>query len=386
MRGVFRLILALLLVLVIAWIGAWWYVQSRMVLGFRHAEAEARAAGWQVTHGEISRGYSPVTAQVHVADLRLVPPPGAMATAQFSQPELTLPEAGAHIDIGSPLILHLELPLQSTLAFRDGPAFSLSFTSLAALYHVNPDAFVNAKEEPFRGGSLVATGFRLNSANTNFTLISVDTLSSVTTVDRRAGRDATAFSLREFLNGFAVSPIFVTLGHLPFNGQIKSLGLSLDLSGPVPPGIETLPQRMRAALRTEGPQDTQAMLEAAAPAAKSWAQGGGHGKFSLGLDLGPATAHATGAFSFDDRLQPQGSADILADRLGELLAQIATAYPALVGPISGITTALQPYFVKGPDGTQQLKLRLVDQKQVLTANGNKISTVPPVNWNKPSGP
>jgi hypothetical protein len=377
MRGFLRFILALLVLLVIAWIGAWWYVQSRMVLGFRHAEAEARAAGWQVSHGEITRGSSPLTARVNIADLSIVPPQAAEA----AQPELTLPQAGAHIDAGSPFILHLDLPLRSALALRAGPSFSANFTSIDAAYRINPDAFLNPKRNPFRGGSFTATGFRLDSANTNFTLLSIATLTSQTVIHRSATAGATAFSLREQLGGLALSPIFVTLGHLPFHGQVKSLALSLDLSGPVPPDIGAVAQRMRAALRTSGPQHPQAALQAAAPAVKAWAQSGGHGSFGLGLGLGPATAHAAGSFSFDSALQPQGSADVTADRIGEFMADIANAYPATVGPISAITSALQPYLVKSAGGGQQLKVHLADQQQKLTANGNKIADVPKLDWN-----
>jgi hypothetical protein len=387
MRGVSRFLLALLLVLVVVWIGGWWYVQSRMVLGFRHAEASARAAGWQISHGAISRGSSPLAARLSIVNLKLVPPQNASGAAQ---PALILPQAGAHINVGDPFTLHLDLPLQSMLALRDGPSFSVNFTSIDAAYRINRNAVFNPKRNPFRGGSFAASGFRLDSANTNFTLVSIATLTGSTAVHHSAGKGATAFSLREQLGGLALSPIFVTLAHLPFGGRINALTISLDLSGPVPPDLDAVAYQMREAIRTSGPRDSQAVLQAAAPAvkaaARSWAQGGGHGSFALGLGLGPATAHAAGLFSFNENLQPQGDADVTADQLGEFLADIASAYPALIGQISAITSALQPYLIKAPNGAQQLKVHLTDRNQTLTANGNKVVDVPKLDWNKPAAP
>ncbi len=377
MRGVLRFVLALALVLVIVWIGGWWYAESRMALGFRHAEAVARADGWQISHGEISRGSSPLTARVSIANLKLTPPPESPGAPQ---PTLILPQAGAHVDAGSPFILRLDLPLQSTLAVQAGPSFSVIFTSLDAVYRINRQAMFDPKRDPFRGGSFTATGFRLDSANTNFTLISIASLTGATELHHAAGASATALRLREQLGGFALSPIFVTLAHLPFNGRIKSLAVSLDLSGPVPPDLGAAAHRMQASMRS-GASDPRASLQAAAPALKAWAKGGGHGDFSLGLGLGPATAHATGQFSFDGNLQPVGDADVIADQLGEFLADIANAYPSLIAPVSAMTSGLQPYMVKAPGGAQQLKAHLAARNQQLTANGNKIATIPKLDWN-----
>lgn len=376
MRGFLRFILALLVVLVIAWIGVWWYLEGQLVLGFRNMEAQLRANGWQVTHGAIARGNSPAVARFTVADLKLVPP----ANAGVAQPALTLPQAGAHVGIADWSMLHLDLPLSSTVTLQDGPSFSADFTSLAADYRIDPGVFFNHKRNSFRGGDLVATGFRLDSANTNFTLFSIATLISHTTVNQSADAGKTAFSLREQIDGMALSPIFVTLAHLSFNGKISSVGVAITLSGPVPADLDAWSQRVAAAIRAAGPRHPEAAARAAAPAIHAWAKQGGHGSFRLGLGLGPAVAHAAGSFSFNSEVQPQGDADVDASGLGAFFADIASAYPATVAQISALTAELQPYMVKSPDGGQQLKVKLALDKGAVTANGKQVATVPPVDW------
>lgn len=377
MRGFLRFILVLLAVLVIAWIGAWWYLEGRLVVGFRQMEAQLRANGWQVTHGAVTRGNSPLVARFGVADLKLVPP----ANGAMAQPELTLPQAGAHIGIGDWSILHIDLPLKSTMALRDGPSFAAEFTSLAADYRIDPGAYFRAGRNPVHGGDLVATGFRLDSANTNFTLFSISSLISHASFDQSAGAGKTAFSVQEQIGGMALSPIFVTLAHMPFNGKVSSVSVDLRLSGPVPANLQAVSQRVGAAAEA-APRNPQALLRAAAPAIQAWAKQGGHGGFSLGLGLGPAVAHAAGSFGFDHSLQPRGQADVEANSLGEFLADIASAYPSMIGQISAITAGLQPYMVKSANGAQQLKAKLVLAKGRLTANGGQIAQVPPVDWAK----
>ena len=102
MRVVLRFLLVLILVLVIAWLGVWWYAQGRMESGFTNWAAQLATQGWKIGYSSESRGSSPARATLTLTNLTLSPPPdpsGHTAT-------ITLPSATMRIEALDPLVLH----------------------------------------------------------------------------------------------------------------------------------------------------------------------------------------------------------------------------------------------------------------------------------------
>jgi hypothetical protein len=365
MRGLFRFLILLIVVLAIAYLGAWWYVQGRMAEAFRAQEQILRQAGWTVSHGATTRGTSPLAATFSVADLAVTPPATGMAT-----PRITLPNIMMRARITAPFTLDVVLPLAWQIEMSQGPAFTLKFATISDHYNFDPNALFNHAPDPLRQADWNFTGMRMDSANTNFTLISVASFAGLLTRNPHADKNSTALTVHETLTGLALSPIFVTLGHLPFDGKLGALGIDAVLSGPqlAPVDAGTMPGDELAAWQTIG------------PVIHDWAQAGGHGSFDLMVELGPLNAKTHGNFGFDSSVQPDGKATLVADGVGAFLGDIATAYPAAVGMISVLTAQTAPYMSKGAANAQRLTVDFGLAGGVLTANGKNAATVPPVVW------
>lgn len=379
MRGVLRFLILLIVVLAIAYVGAWWYVQGRMAMAFRAQEHMLRQAGWTVSHGATARGSSPLAATYSVTDLTLSPPDRGLPT-----PKITLPSFVMRAKITSPFTLDIGLPLAWHVAMSQGPAFTLQFTTISDQYHFDPNALLDHAPDPLRSGTLNFTGMRIDSADTNFTLISLASLHTDFTRNPAAGRSDTAFTVHETLTGLALSPIFVTLAHLPFDGKLASLQLGADFSGPqLPPFAQSVLTPQTAGVTTN-PDAAIAAWQQLGPAVHDWAKGGGHGDFTLAVDLGPLKAHTHGSFGFDTTVQPAGKATLVADGVGAFLGDIANAYPAAVGMISALSAQTAPYMSKAPSDAQRLTVNFALAGGVLTANGKKAADVPPLVWPAPA--
>ncbi|MGC9269478.1 DUF2125 domain-containing protein [Acidiphilium sp.] len=375
MRGIVRFLVLLLIVLAVAYLGAWWYVQGRMAVAFRAQEQALRRSGWTVSHGAITRGSSPLAATVAVTDLALTPPDQGLPT-----PTITLPGVTLTVRPVTPFTLDVDLPLAWHVAMPQGPSFTIQFASIQDHYAFDPNALLHHARDPLRSGILRVTGLRIDSADTNFTLISVDRFSAGFTRNPEAGPSATALTMHEALSGLALSPIFVSLGHLPFQGKLASLRLDADLSGPPLPSVA---QSMLVP-HPDGLAGNQAAgLQAwrkLGPMIHTWAQAGGHGRFTIALGLGPLNAHDHGHFGFDKTDQPEGKAVLVADGIGAFLGDIANAYPATIDLISTLTTETAPYMSKTPGGTQRLTIDFALAGGVLTADGKKAALVPKIVW------
>jgi len=376
MRGVVRFLIALIVILAIAYLGGWWYVQSRMAVAFRHQEQTLRAAGWTISHGDTTRGSSPLAATYTIADLAITPP-AQTASPDLPRPTITLPYFALKVDLAAPFTLDIGLPLTWRIAMSQGPAFALRFTTIHDDYQLDPNALIHDAPDPLRTGNLGFTGMRLDSADTNFTLISIGAYSATGTTDPTAGTGGTAFTLHQSLKDLALSPIFVTLGHLPFDGKLAALRFDIDLSGPKFPTRAISPQPGAPLPKPGTPEQAWQRI---GPLVHDWAKAGGHGSFAIALDLGPLKAHDHGRFSFDATPQPQGRMTLVGDGVGEFLGDIASAYPQTVGIISLLTTQSAPYMSKTPNGHQRLTVDFGLANGILTANGKKIAHVPPIVW------
>jgi hypothetical protein len=387
MRGVLRFVVLLIVVLAIAYLGAWWYVQGRMAVAFRAQEQVLRAAGWTVSHGAVARGSSPLVASYAVDDLSLMPPDRGMPT-----PRITLPQVVLRVRPTAPFTLDVGLPLAWHIAMAQGPAFTLRFATISDRYGFDPNAVLDHAPNPWRQGMLDFTGMRMDSADTNFTLVSIASFAGTVTRDPAADKGSTALTVHEALSGLALSPIFVTLAHLPFDGKLGALGLDASFSGPALPSIA--PSALLAGNGGAAPGVAVSGVAASGiaawnqlgPAMHHWAQAGGHGHFAVTLALGPLHAKTDGDIGFDPSVQPDGKATLVADGVGAFFGDIANAYPAAVGMISALSAQTAPYMSKGPDTTktgadaQRLTVAFGLAGGVLTANGKKVADVPPVVW------
>lgn len=385
MRRLVRFLLVLLVILAIGWLGGWWYAEGRLELAIEQGTAALKHAGWTVSHGAITRGSSPLTAHVSVTDLRLTPP-----STNGPTPTITLPMVDLTVHAAAPFTLDVALPTAWQIALDHGPDLTLHFSTIVNRYVLDPHAVLAHEPNPVRAEAFRATDLRVDTANTNFTLISVASLSGWGTRDPQAGKDGTAFSMHEKLTGLALSPIFATLGNLPFGGKLSELRFDLALSGPpldmpndlmAPSGH--VPSKLSASgiagLATDS-ATAQALWHKAGPPLHRWAQAGGHGTFGLGLKVGPLDARDTGSFGFDDKTQPVVKTHLIADGIGATLGTIANHYPSLVDGISKLTAATAPYMKKGPNARQRLAIDLALAGGVLTANGRKAADVPAVVW------
>lgn len=372
MRGVVRFLIALIVILAIAYLGAWWYVQGRMAVAIRQQEQALRAAGWTVTHGTTARGTSPLAATYTVQDIAFTPPDQGVP-----RPTITLPQLSVKVALAAPFTLDIGLPLAWHIAMSQGPAFTLRFATLHDDYQIDPNALLGHKANPLRSGTIRFTGMRLDSAETNFTLISIASYVATGHDDPDAGTHATALMLHQSLKGLALSPIFVTLGHVPFDGKLAALRVDIDLSGPKLPAAA--PTAITPAT-TPAPTSPQQAWQKLGPMIHDWAKAGGHGSFAIALDLGPLKAHDHGSFRFDATPQPQGKMTLTGDGVGEFLGDIASAYPQTVGIVSLLTAQSAPYMSKTPTGHQRLTVDFALADGILTANGKKVAHVPPVVW------
>ncbi len=388
MRSLVRFLSLALVVVAIVWLGLWWYAESRLALAVDQVATVLRSHGWTVTRGAITRGTSPLRAEVVVSGLRLTPP-----VANGPAPTIGIPALDLMVRPGTPFTLNLTPASTWHLALVDGPSATLHFGSITAAVQFDPAALLKGSDNPLRAGNFHATDLRIDSQNTNFTLLSIAAISVTDTRNPRAGTGQTAFSLHESLSGLALSPIFTTLGDLPFGGKLGRLSLDLAVSGPaaeLPAGLAGAfaPTIAGPAGQTTAmtPADFRALWQQAAPALHRWAQDGGHGRFGVRLVVGPLDATGKGEFGFDSRLQPRGRMHLVADGFGAALGTISTHYPGLVGGISALTEAASPFLVRGPKGSQRLAVTfdLADGK--LTANGTDLMTVPPLAWPAPPPP
>lgn len=367
MRGLVRFLVLLIVVVAIVYLGAWWYIQGRMAMAFRAQEQHWRAAGWTMSHGSTQRGRSPLAATYTVDDLKLTPPNQGLQT-----PRVMLPQMVMAIHPTAPFTLDLGLPLEWHVMLQEGPAFTLHFTRIAARERFSSSALLNHDTNPARATHIAFAGMRLDSANTNFTLLSIASFNLDAWNHPNAGKSATAFRNHVTLAGLALSPIFVTIGHLPFAGKLASLNETLTLSGPNP----TLPPpTMPKGLVMDPAQAWQI----AGPVIHQWVQAGGHGTFTIGLGLGPLIAHTHGQIGFDAKSQPMASAVLTAAGFGEFLGDVANAYPAMVGMVSALTAQTAPYVTRTA-GKQRLIIHFTLANRTLSANGKPVGTVPAINW------
>ncbi len=107
MRAIIRPLGAVVVVVVIAWLGLWWYAQRELQAGFTNwANGLASGGDVQVSYDSIEHSGSPLVAMVTVNNLRVEVQPSPAAAPLV----ITLPAFAMEIDATAPLLLHFDLP------------------------------------------------------------------------------------------------------------------------------------------------------------------------------------------------------------------------------------------------------------------------------------
>ena len=107
---------------------------------------------------------------------------------------------------------------------------------------------------------------------------------------------------------------------------------------------------------------------------------GGKADGRLNLAVGPSTLNAGGDVSFDANAQPQGKADLTADHLDAFSAAITNAYPDAQNAVNEAQARLSPYLSSTDTGGQTLTMHVVYGIGAVNINGQKVSDMPPLNW------
>ncbi len=365
-----RLAIASTLLVVVLWAGLWWSAENCLIDAFQQQVSWMRQDGWRVTHGPITRGWSPLAARIEIKDLALHTPGG-----QRHSLAIDLPRLGVLIRPFSPFTIVTKLPRLWHISTPDGIGIDLTFGSITGLYHIDPSIVFSHSYKLALSGKTAASDIRINSASSNFLLLRIASFHEYFRANPAAGANGTAYRLRGGMTGIAISQFFVDLLHLPFDGSMRSLNCDLEMSGPnftIPHPASILGQSV--------PLNPAILWREFAPQYKSWAVGGGHGSLSLSVAIGPLEAQVNGSVRFDRDLQPVAHGHIRAVGLGAFLAAIATQGQLAEDLTSQLATNAAPYMFKGAGGAQQLAVDFLFRKGVLSANGAPVETFPALPW------
>lgn len=370
-----RIILPLILLIILFWLGLWWYAQSQLVASVHRAEAKLRETGWTITHGPITRGSSPLVAQAIVPNL-VIMPPGAPGT----RPTISFPRVTTRINFNAPFTVALDFPHHFAISAPGGSQISVKADVFTFDYRLDPNALLQSAPDPLRAASTRITHLQASVGGSNFPIFTIGAVTSHLANDPHADDQDTALKIDETIKNIAVSPIFVTLAGLPFGGQIKQIRFKLTASGPDFPDLFN-PATVAPATTNPNPlAQSTAQLDAFAAQLRPWASHGGHGRFALSLVIGPLHAKLRTAFNFDHALQPAGHGLVHGTGLTAFFTAITAAQPRFAGAIAAATTAVTPFMTKAPDGHQTLHIVLAVQHRVLTLNGKPATTLPPITW------
>ncbi len=370
-----RFILPLLLVLALIWIGIWWYAQSQLIVGFQHEEAKLREAGWTITHGPITRGSSPLAASATVANLQLTIP-GAPGT----RPTIDLPSFNERIDATSPFTVAVNLPHHFTVHAANGTQIAIDADLIEDHLDLSGRDFLPNAKRVLIGGNLRINNLRASVANSNFPIVTIGAIRTHMRLNPDADATETAVRINETFSNIAVSPMFVTLIHLPFNGEIEKYTIAMTISGPDLKPILTGQISAPMAPNSDPNTALAQQLTAIGALLRPWASQGGHGTLAVGLIIGPLNAKVDTAFKFDPALQPEGTGTVTATGLHAFFTDIAAAQPRLANGLAAATAATAPYMVKAANGQQKLSIALALKNRSLSLNGKPTTTLPVVNW------
>ncbi len=375
MRGVIKFLITLVIGIAIIWIGFWWYAEHRLQAGFTAWAEQQAADGWKVSYDSAQRGASPMNAMLTINRLSLTPPPGPNGEVIT----IALPSLALRIAALNPLVFHTDLPNQIAITIGNNIGLVINTGSIGVSENLDPDTLFNRQAYPFRGGDFAASNIQILASS--LLVLHIDSLTSHADVNPKAGANATAIATVTTLNGLALSPLLTRIASVPFDGKLAQLSLAATLSGPVPDNLSGFADKLDAAHH-----DLEGQEALLIPVIHKWAEAGGNGKLALNLLLGPSAIKAGGSLAFDANLQPTGTADLSADRLGAFTTALTNAYPALADDVAQAEAELSPYISNTPQGGQTLTLHVAYGAGSVSINGQKVAPMPPLDWNALENP
>lgn len=371
MRSLVRTLLTIVVVLVIAWVGLWWYAQQQMQAGITAwADRMVSQGNVKVAYDSLTRGTSPLAARVNLTNLLITVQPDP----NVAPVSIALPSVALEIDAADPLLLRTDLPNQVNISTSRGD-FAITFGSISQTQKLDLHALLASEIEPFNTGDINASNINVLASSGSLLVLHIDNYTGHAAFDRKAGAGQTAFNCVETLKGIALSPLLTRIASVPFDGKVAQAGLTLSVSGPAAIWLALATQYDAV------PADDKAGREKIIfRALHDWAAQGGKANGQLSLAVGPSTLNAGGDVSFDAKAQPQGNADITADHLDAFSAAITNAYPDAQSVINEAQARLSPYLSSTDTGGQTLTMHVVYGSGAVNINGQKISDMPPLDW------
>jgi hypothetical protein len=371
MRVVMTFLLTLLLVVVVAWLGLWWYLEGRLQSGVEGWAENQAAHGVTIAYSSLQRGTNPTVAQISLTNMTITLP----QEPSGAQPVVSMPSLGLRLNMTSPTTLHADLPTK--ISVNAGGNFDLVMNSgsIGLSENLDPNALFNKAVYPFKGGDFSATDVDFLASSGSLLVLHLDSLTGHADINTNATATEPALAETIMLNGMALSPLMTKIASIPFDGKVSQLGFSLSLSGPVPPQIYTIEDQLRADAKDEVAQQKLIM-----PIVHQWAAQGGNGNLTLKLAIGPSIARADGAIKFDANIQPEGTANLTADHLDQFTAAITAAYPQVADTIAAAEAQLTPYITTDPQTGQTVTMHATYGAGAVSINGKTVAPLPPLDW------
>lgn len=372
MQGMARLVTGVVLVLAVAWLGTWWYVEGRltdMLTAYTDVRTTADG-GSALTYDNISRGTNPLVASATLNNVRWTMQP----SGQEAPMVVTAAQVTVWIDASNPQLLHIGLPKRIDISTPQ-TAGSIIFGSITVDAGLDPRALFNRKIYALTGHSLAIQNMDVVAGGGGLPLLHIDSITGHETFNAAARPGQTAVSGEDSIDGVALPAVWVALAHVPFGGKITHIGLQLMLSGPA--DRNGLMEPFQAPLEKK-----KQVIEAL----HTWAEQGGSGKAGIVITLGPSTLNASGAVAFGANAQPSGTADVTADHLDSFTAALVNAYPHLQQSIANIEGQLSPYLATTGAGGQVLTVHVSYGKPGVLVNGTRRMDMPPLDWSALENP
>ena len=370
MRCMARWFAGVILALVMAWGGLWWYAEGRLhdMLAETASLQNTSDGSSVLSYDGISKGANPLTASATLHNLRW----SLLTLGEGTPSVINVAQVTAWIDAFDPLVMHIGLPNRIDIS-TPRVAGSITFGTIAISAGLNPHVLFSRDTYALTSQNLGIQNLNVLAGGGNFPLLHVDGITGQETFNAGADASQTAFTGEESFDGIALTPVLVALGHVPFGGKIAHIALNLTLSGPA--DRNGLMEQLRAPQITD--QDRRKLV---IETVHEWATHGGNGKGNLTLVLGPSTLNAGGTVAFDATAQPIGTADVAADHLDAFTAALINAYSPLQQSIANIEAQLSPYLTTTDAGGQALSMHIDYGKPGVMINGTRKSDMPPLDW------
>jgi hypothetical protein len=378
MRALSRLLLGLLLIVIVAWVGLWWYAEGRIQDGINEWATRTATSGQvRVSYDSMARGGSPLAATVTVHNMRLVVAP-TQAVAPIT---LTIPVVTFEIDAATPTVLTVNTGNQLSVSGTRGDV-AVTYDAASLIEHLNGQALFKKTAYAVTSSELKSSNINVLASSGSLQVLHIDDIDAQGAYNPTATASQSALTLSEFFQGLSLSPLVTRLAGLPFDGRIAELALTLNVAGPVPPswlGLQTQ-------LKTTPAADTAARQKLLITALHDWAAGGGTATSTAKLVLGPSTLTANANIKFDANVQPIAAGDVLANHLDAFTQAIANAYPQLQPQIAQFEALMSPYLTTNGDDGQVLTLHLTAANGNFGVNGKTLAPMPPLDWNSLENP